>query len=104
MRICYYIILVAVGQSGSPLNLAYPPSPEPLWLPRGTLAPSAYRSQYGVATRTSSEQGWVAAFLSWAAQSGNFWAFSLLPFFILLAALQTGREKGNFPANIYTLF
>jgi hypothetical protein len=32
------------------------------------------------------------------------WALSLLPFFILLAALQTDRKKGDFPANIYTLF
>ena len=37
-------------------------------------------------------------------QSGNIWALSLLPFFILLSALQIDQKKSNFPANIYTLF
>jgi hypothetical protein len=104
MRICYYIVFVAVGRTGSSLSLAHPPSTTSLWIPRGTLAPSAYVSQHGVATKASPEQGWVAAFLSWAAQSGNVWALSLLPFFILLVALRTDQKKSSFPANIYTLF
>jgi hypothetical protein len=104
MRICYYIIFVAVGRSGSSLSLAYPSSPKSLWLPRGTLAPSAYVSQHGGTTMAFPEKGWMAAFLSWASQSGNVWAFSLLPFFILLAALQIDQKKSHLPTNIYTLF
>ena len=104
MGICYYIIFVAVGRTGSALSLAHPPPTASLWVPRGTLTAGAYGSQHGAATAVSPEQGWAAAFLTWAAQSGNVWAVFLLPFFALLTALQDDRHKSNFPANIYTLF
>ena len=104
MGICYYIIFVAVGRTGSSLSLARPPATKSLWIPRGTLAPGAYVSQHGSATAASPEKGWMATFLAWAAQSGNGWALALLPFFILLAALPIDQKKGRFPTNIYTLF
>jgi hypothetical protein len=102
--ICFAIIVVAVGRKGSSLRLARPSSTASLWMPRGTLAPGAYISQYNVATAGSSEKGWIATFFSWATQSGNLWALSLLPFFMLLSALRTDQRKSNLPANIYTLF
>lgn len=104
MGICFYIIFVAVGRTGSSLRLAHPPPTTSLWVPRGTLAPSAYGSQHGASDGASLQKGWIATFLSWAVRSGNFWALSLLPFFILLSALQIDQKKSNFPANIYTLF
>jgi hypothetical protein len=104
MGICFYIIFVAVGRTGSALRLAHPSPTASLWVPRGTLAPSAYVSQYGARDGASLQQGWIATFLSWAVRSGNWWALSLLPFFILLSALQIDEKKGTFPANIYTLF
>ena len=104
MGICFAIIVVAVGQKGSSLRLARPSSTESLWMPRGTLAPAAYISQYSAETGRAPEKGWIATFFSWAIQSGNLWALSLLPFFLLLSALRTDQRKSNFPANIYTLF
>jgi hypothetical protein len=102
--ICFAIIVVAVGRKGSSLRLVRPSSTASLWMPRGTMAPGAYISQYSAATARAPEKGWIAAFFSWAAQSGNLWALSLLPFFMLLSALRTDQRKSNFPANIYTLF
>jgi hypothetical protein len=104
MGICFYIIVVSVGRTGSALRLARPSSTTSLWVPRGTLTPSAYLSQHGHTDGASQQQGWIATFLSWAPQSGNVWALSLLPFLILLSALQIDQKKSNFPANIYTLF
>lgn len=106
MGICYYliIILVAVGRAGSSLRVARPTPTASLWVPRGTLGPSAYVSQHGAATAASPQKGWIGTFLSWASESGNVWALSLLPFFILLAALQIDEKKSSFPAKIYTLF
>jgi hypothetical protein len=104
MGICFYIIFVAVGRTGSTLRLAHPPPTTSLWAPRGTLASSAYVSQYGARDGASLQKGWIATFLSWAVRSGNLWALSLLPFFILLSALQIDQEKNTFPASIYTLF
>jgi hypothetical protein len=104
MGICFYIIFVAVGRTGSALRLAHPSPTASLWVSRGTLAPSAYVSQYGARDGVSLQKGWIATFLSWAVRSGNWWALSLLPFLILLSALQIDEEKSTFPANIYTLF
>jgi hypothetical protein len=104
MGICFAIIVVAVGRKGASLRLARPSATTSLWVPRETLAPSAYNSQYSTATAAAPEKGWIATFVAWAAQSGNVWALSLLPFFILLAALRTHQSKSPFPANIYTLF
>jgi hypothetical protein len=103
MGICFYIVLVAVGRQGSSLCLARPTSTTSLWVRRETLALGAYVSQYSAATATAPGKGWMATFLAWAAQSGNIWAWSLLPFFILLAALRTNQKQSNFP-DIYTLF
>jgi hypothetical protein len=104
MGICFAIIVGAVGRKGSSLRLARPSSTASLWMPRRTLAPAAYISQYSTATAGATEKGWIATFFSWAIQSGNLWALSLLPFFMLLSALRTDQRKSNFPANIYTLF
>lgn len=104
MGICFYIIFVAVGRTGTGLRLAHPPPGTSLWVPRGTLAPHAYASQHGAGDGMSLQKGWVVMFLSWAVRSGNFWAVSLVPFFILLSALQVDQSESSFPANIYTLF
>jgi hypothetical protein len=103
LRICFSIIFV-VGWSGASLQLARPTPTESLWVRRGTLAPHMYAHQYVVAAPTSNHAGWTKTYLSWARRSGNFWAVSLLPFFILLAVVDTDQRDPGFPANIYTLF
>ncbi|HEX9665703.1 MAG TPA: hypothetical protein VGA95_04000 [Thermodesulfobacteriota bacterium] len=103
MGICFYIIFVAVGRTGSSLGLARPTSGRSMWVPRKTLQPIGYPHQYNVSRKELPQRGWIPTFLSWAAQSGNFWAFCLLPFLILLRFLET-EEESNFPNNIYSLF
>ena len=103
MGICYYLIFVAVGQTGSSLRLKRPPSTQSLWVGRGTLPPIAYGSQSHLSTGKLSQKGWVYNYLSWAFKSGNFWAGYLLPFLLLLSALETD-DQGSVPDDIYTLF
>ena len=104
VAISFAIVVVAGGQKGRYLRLARPSSTASLWMPRGTLVPSVYISPYSAATARAPEKGWIATFFSWARQSGNLWALSLLPFFMLLSALRTNQGKSDLPADIYTLF
>lgn len=103
LGICFYLIFVAVGRTGSSLRLERPPSPHSLWVSRGTIPTSEYGSQARLSTGESSEKGWMASFPSWAAQSGNLWACGLVPFLLLLSALETDQET-RAPVGIYTLF
>jgi hypothetical protein len=99
---CFYTIFV-VGRVGSPLKLTRPTAIQSLWVQRATLAPATYVSQYNTKTKELPEKGWISTFLSWAVQSGNLWAFCLLPFLILLWALETD-QKSSLPTSIYSLY
>lgn len=103
LGICYYIIFAAVARTGSSLRLASPTSPQSLWIPRGTLASTAYPHQYDATKKGSSQRGWIGNYLSWAWQTGNLWTVFLLPFLILLSALESDQDK-SLPTDIYTLF
>lgn len=102
MRICFYTIFVAVGRSGSSLNLARPDSgTTSLWTTRETLSPSVYVCRYKAAG--SGRRSWILMFLSWARGSSNMWACCLLLFFVALRAFDLEEEE-NPPNNIYTLY
>jgi hypothetical protein len=103
MSVCFYVIFVAVGRTGSALRLTRPSSTQSLWEPRGTLAPAAYISQGAVSMKESSGKSWMPTFFSWAVHSGNFWACCLFPFLLLLSILEPDEDR-DFPAGIYTLF
>jgi len=103
MVISFYIVLVAVGRTGSYLKLHQPDSDESSWVPRQTLAPKAYQAQYPNTARLPLETGFVFPFVSWAVRSGNFWACFLFPFIWLFSALDSPREH-DLPSDIYTLF
>lgn len=103
LRICFYVIFAGVGLTGSSLGIGRPTSSRSMWVRRKTLQPIAYFHQYNLSTKELPRRGWVITFVSWAVRSGNFWAFCLLPFLILLGSLHADQER-SFPANIYTLF
>jgi hypothetical protein len=103
MGICFYLVLVAVGRAGSSLRLHRPGSTESLWMPRGTLVPDAYGSQHAAPAKGSLTTGWISSYLSWTVQTRNFWACFLLPFFILLSALESEQES-TVSTDLYTLF
>lgn len=101
---CFHIIFVAVGWTGTALSLKRPGGDtKSFWMPRDTLAPSAYVYEHKTTAKGSTQRGWVHAFVSWGVRSRNLWACCLLPFLILLRALET-EEKSSFPSNIYTLY
>lgn len=103
MSVSYYIVFFIVGRTGSSLRLARPSGSESMWAGRQTLPVTTYTSQYGSNSHGSYEKGWIANFLSWGTHSGNLWACCLLPFLILLKALEV-EDRSSFPTRIYTLY
>jgi hypothetical protein len=101
--ICFYIVFVAVGLTGSRLRLAHPTASESLWVPRKTFPPATYESQWGSIEKNGSRKGWIRSFLYWAFHSGNLWAAFMLPFLILLCLLERDEES-SLPTRIYTLY
>jgi hypothetical protein len=94
--VCFQVVFVVVGLSGSSLGLKRPRPGRSLWRARGSDADSTKPA--GEDTRR-----WISAFCAHAVRTGNWWAVCLVPFLLLLSALETDREE-NFPAGIYTLF
>ncbi len=101
--ICFYGIFVPAGWAGSSLLLTRPTAFRSLWMPRQTLDPTTYTSQYDALDEGCSRRGWITSLLFWASRSRNIWALFVLPFLILLSALQDDEES-TFPSGIYTLF
>ena len=101
--ICYYFIVVPLGKKSSLLNLNRLSTVKTLWIPRTTLIPDSYRSQYNVNFNIPQEKGRVYGLYSWAKHSRNWWAFCLLPFMAILYNLKV-EQNYNLPTNIYTLY
>jgi hypothetical protein len=102
MRICFFIVFVAVGQAGSRM-LAVHAGASTSWTSRGSLPRDAYRTLFAAASAGGASRGWIPDYLRWAGQTGNLWAVSLLPFIAVLRLLPRDEEKAS-QANIYTLF
>lgn len=100
--ICFCTVLLSGRLAGSSLRLARPRTARTMWVPRKTMATTAY-DQDNRASRASPRSGWIGTYLSWTARSGQIWAAGLLPFLILLDIVEPGQEK-TAPPNIYTLF
>jgi hypothetical protein len=101
--ICFYVVMVAVGKTGSTLKLARLGSTESMWVPRNTLAANSYRHQHALDFGESTHRSWISSFSSWAFRSGNFWSCFLLPFLIVLPTFDVPRNEAV-PTDIYTLY
>lgn len=102
--VCFYTVFLAVGRTGAPLRLARPESgTESLWTSRETLAPGAYIYHQAAKGEGLARRSWILGFVSWAVGSRNVWVCCLLPFLVLLKALDT-EEESEFPDSIYTLY
>jgi hypothetical protein len=101
--ICFYVIFFAVGRAGSRLIIDLPMPQKTMWCKRRSLEPATYFSQYAGVGEGISKKGWLLNYVSWAVKSGNLWAWSLLPFLILLSVLETDKEE-SISSNIYTLY
>jgi hypothetical protein len=104
LGICYYVVILAVGRTGSCLQLVRPAPTVSLWRPRGTLAPHAYAHQYVPPSPSPEHHGWIRTYITWAKRSHNLWAVCLLPLLLVLTVVVPDQSTKRFPANIYTLF
>jgi hypothetical protein len=96
--ICFYVLVVFVGQAGSSLRLTRSDSSQSLWRPREHVS-----LVHPPASPASAHKGWKRNLVAWALRSAQWWALGLLPFLIILGALDTDSE-GSLPFDIYTLF
>jgi len=105
LLIWFYLVFRAVGHSGSSsLRLVRPLAAKSLWVPREvqTVTPS-HGSQH-TTIEEALHRSWVSAFLTWATSTSNWWAYCLLPFFMLLAPLVREHEDSPSPVDTYPLF
>jgi hypothetical protein len=103
MAVCFYVVFALLGWTGSKLKLKRPGVGQSAWVPRNSVSPDAYYSQDAVTPEHLAEKGWLMTFLTWGRGTGNLWACFLLPFLLLISALDTDEETLA-PASIYTLF
>lgn len=95
LSILYFVVFSAVGKAGSNLVLRRA-DPRNGWLP--------YSEAINTCAETSHPSaGWIRNYLKWATQSPNGWLYVLLPFLLLVSALELEEEKAP-PTNIYTLY
>ena len=104
MGICFYLVFVAVGQTGSSFPLGGPQTVSSRWVKRAPQASSAPARGAGQTIEVSPRQSWVRDFYTWTMKTGNWWALCLLPCLFVLALLESEEEESAFPASIYTLF
>ncbi|MEE9569586.1 MAG: hypothetical protein V3W37_09385 [Candidatus Binatia bacterium] len=101
--ICFYVIVGVVSLAGSSLERNPSRNIQSEWQPREMLIPGPHRSQSEVSKESCGRKGWIRTYVSWAINSGNWWAVSLLPFLILLKTLESGRHP-EISSDTYTLF
>jgi len=102
--VCFYLICATVGLAGSQVRLAKPTANESLWVSRRPSLHTASGDTHDGTPQRFSQQGWIRAYVAWARQSGNLWAVCLLPFLMILAALDNNETQNRVAANVYTLF
>jgi hypothetical protein len=101
--ICFYVVLVAVGRAGASIKLVSPDAGESMWMPRTALAEDSIKLRSGMPAGEQHHCSWIPTFLSWAVRNGNLWTCVLLPFLMLLSALDVESEEGV-PTDTYTLY
>jgi hypothetical protein len=103
LRICFYVVFVIAGLSGSLVRMDRPAAAQSSWATRETLAGSAYFGQHKVTATHSSADGWISSSFWRAVRSGEILPLCLLPFLLILRELEPEQER-QLPPDIYTLF
>jgi hypothetical protein len=104
MGICFYLVFVAVGQTGSSFPLRASRTGPSCWVKRAPPASCAPDRWAGHTIEVFPRQSWGRDFYTWTMQTGNWWALCLLPCLFLIALLESEEEESAFPASMYTLF
>lgn len=98
-----FFVILAAGRQSSSLQLARPFERASVWVPRRTLPSANYPHEDERVMGPAAVRAWPATYLTWARASGRRWAFSLLPFLLLLSLLEPEQER-TVSAQTYTLF
>jgi hypothetical protein len=102
LRICFHLVFRAAGFAGSSMTIDRPSPEQSLWANKETLGSSSYFGQHRVSPKRS-PVNWVWSVASWSRQSRDLLPFCLLPFLLLLWALEPNQET-EVSGDIYTLF
>ncbi len=103
IAISFFIVFTLVGRLGSTLHMDPPNSKQSLWVSRKATPLKAYESLSSFPVLTSRRSHWALCFVTWAAKSGKYWSWFLLPFLYLLSLLEVEHEEAA-PQGIYTLY
>ncbi len=101
--VCFYAILGITGSTRVNLLLQRPPRASSLWALWKTPEAELYAKPTAISTTRNRNGYWLSSFLDWARHPRHIWAYSLLPFVILLRLVE-GEQQKQFPTNIYTLY
>ena len=103
LRIAFITVCVPAGWAAPRIQVSRPASEGSLWLARQKQT-SIDRSVQARGKKDKPMETWAARYITWARQSREIWRLVLLPFLIVLAALQSEEQNSTVPDNIYTLF
>jgi hypothetical protein len=102
LAVCYFVVFPVVGRAGSALSIERIASGS-AWAERRTLAASSYPSLSAEPEGPGANDNWVGAILGWSRSSRNLWAFTLIPFLVLLRSFSVDRDEVKLDTN-YTLY
>jgi hypothetical protein len=102
--ICFYVVIPALGRRRSALTLDPVGPGTSLWTPWRNGAGAGGGAVEGIAPANPSANAWAREFATWARGSGNPWASYLLPFLVVLTALEPPPDVELPPPGIYTLY
>ena len=103
MRVYFYVVLFALGQTGSVITLKAKGNRKSMWLLRGMIETDFDSNRRTIITSDPLRRNWIMPFISWAVKTGNVWRCSLIPFIVLLANFECSHEE-TVPTDIYTLY
>lgn len=102
LRLCY-LVVSAAGLGGQSRDFARDGRAGSGWIPRSSATGSSNRNQSHDNTQASLNRGWIRVYASWAIEAGQYWSLALLPFLMVLSAMDI--EEGSQPlTKTYTLF
>ena len=101
--VCFYVILGIAGSTKANLLLQRPPASLSMWAHWKHTEAEGYAKPVDTSIKRSYKMRWLTSFLNWAAKPRHAWAYSLLPFVILLRLVE-GEQQKQFPTSIYTLY
>ena len=95
--VCFGILAI-VGRAGARFAWAPPAAGTSGWRPRPPERPGVGAGGVGPPAK-----GWVRELVGWGWESRQAWVWALVPFLLLLSAVQ-GGPKGSLGGDVYTLY